>query len=140
MARLIGRTFGPDERESVAREFADRHNVTLILKGTRTLVTAPGHPVFLNTTGNPGLSTGGSGDTLTGMLVALRAQGLSLFDAARLGVWLHGHAADLALAERGCEEGLTPTLLCMNLGAALVSLRSHAVVGDGLVERSRVLQ
>ncbi|MCE0498840.1 MAG: NAD(P)H-hydrate dehydratase [Methylacidiphilales bacterium] len=136
MARLLGRSFGAEERESVAREFADRHNVTLVLKGTRTLVTAPGQPIFINTTGNPGLSTGGSGDTLTGILAALLAQGLAPIDAARLGVWLHGHAADLVLGERGCEEGLTPTLLSANLGAALVSLRAQAVAVDGLIERA----
>jgi hydroxyethylthiazole kinase-like uncharacterized protein yjeF len=135
MARLIGRKFSPDERESVAREFVDKHNVTLVLKGTRTLITAPGQPFFINTTGNPGLSTGGSGDTLSGILGALLAQGLSPLDAARLGVWLHGHAADLVLAERGCEEGLTPTMLSAHLGAALVSLRRQAVAPAGLLDK-----
>jgi len=138
MARLIGRKFSPDERESVAREFVDQHQVTLVLKGIRTLITAPGQPFFINTTGNPGLSTGGSGDTLSGILGALLAQGLSPLDAARLGVWLHGHAADLVLAERGCEEGLTPTMLSAHLGAALVSLRAQAVAPAGLLERAQV--
>jgi len=137
MARLIGRKFGPDERESVAREFVEKHHVTLVLKGTRTLITAPGQPFFINTTGNPGLSTGGSGDTLSGILGALLAQGLSPLDAARLGVWLHGHAADLVLAERGCEEGLTPTMLSAYLGKALVSLRRQAVAPAGLIERAQ---
>jgi NAD(P)H-hydrate epimerase len=137
MARLMGRKFSSDERESVAREFVDKHNVTLVLKGTRTLITAPGQPFFINTTGNPGLSTGGSGDTLSGVLGALLAQGLSPLDAARLGVWLHGHAADLILAERGCEEGLTPTMLSAHLGAALVSLRTQAVAPAGLLERAK---
>lgn len=136
MARLIGRKFDADERELVAREFVDKHNVTLVLKGTRTLITAPDQPIFINTTGNPGLSTGGSGDTLSGILGALLAQGLSPLDAARLGVWLHGHAADLVLAERGCEEGLTPTMLSAHLGAALVSLRRQAVAPVGLLERA----
>jgi len=134
MARLISRKFHADEREAVAREFVEKHNVTLVLKGTRTLVTAPDRPFFINTTGNPGLSTGGSGDTLSGILAALLAQKLSPLDAARLGVWLHGHAADLVLAERGCEEGLTPTMLSAHLGAALVSLRAQAVAPEGLVE------
>jgi hydroxyethylthiazole kinase-like uncharacterized protein yjeF len=134
MHRLIGRKFSSDERESVARDFVEKHNVTLVLKGTRTLVTAPGQPFFINTTGNPGLSTGGSGDTLSGILAALLAQGLSALDAARLGVWLHGHAADLVLAKRGCEEGLTPTMLSAHLGAALVSLRAQAVAPKGLLE------
>jgi len=137
MGRLIGRKFKPDEREAVAREFTDQHKVTLVLKGTRTLVTAPGQPLYINTTGNPGLSTGGSGDTLSGILVALLGQGLTPIDAARLGVWLHGHAADLVLAERGCEEGLTPTMLSAHLGAALVSLRRLAAPSDGLLECAR---
>lgn len=137
MARLIGRKFSPDERETVAREFTDRHNVTLVLKGTRTLVIAREEPFFINTTGNAGLSTGGSGDTLTGVIAGLLAQKLEPLDAARLGVWLHGHAADLVLAARGCEEGLTPTMLSAHLGAALVSLRAQAVLGEGLIERAK---
>jgi hydroxyethylthiazole kinase-like uncharacterized protein yjeF len=139
MSRLIGRKFGADERESVAREFVDKHNVTLVLKGTRTLIAARGQPFYINTTGNPGLSTGGSGDTLSGILGALLAQGLAPLDAARLGVWLHGHAADLVLAERGCEEGLTPTMLSSHLGTALVSLRAHAITPVGLLENARAL-
>jgi NAD(P)H-hydrate epimerase len=137
MKRLIGREFSHDERETVAREFVDRHDVTLVLKGTRTLITAPGQQLFINTTGNPGLSTGGSGDTLSGILGALLAQGLSTLDAARLGIWLHGHAADLILAERGCEEGITPTMLSAHLGDALVSLRAQAVAPTGLLERAK---
>jgi hydroxyethylthiazole kinase-like uncharacterized protein yjeF len=137
MARLIGRKFSMDERESVAREFVDQHDVTLVLKGTRTLVTARGKSFFVNTTGNPGLSTGGSGDTLSGILGALLAQGLAPLDAARLGVWLHGHAADLVLAGRGCEEGVTPTMLSAHLGQALVSLRTQAAAAAGLLERAK---
>jgi NAD(P)H-hydrate epimerase len=139
MSRLLSRKFSPDERETLAHEFVEKYQVTLVLKGTRTLVAAPGKPLVVNTTGNPGLSTGGSGDTLTGMLGALLAQKLSPYDAARLGVWLHGHAADLVLAERGCEEGLTPTMLSAKIGAALVSLRRRAVPAPGLVERAREL-
>jgi NAD(P)H-hydrate epimerase len=123
-----------DDRESVAREFSDKHNVTLVLKGTRTLIAAPGQPFYINTTGNPGLSTGGSGDALSGIIGTLLAQELSPLDATRLGVWLHGHAADIVLAERGCEEGITPTMLSAHLGAALVSLRTQAIVPAGLLE------
>jgi hydroxyethylthiazole kinase-like uncharacterized protein yjeF len=136
MGRLLGRKFHADERETVAREFVEKHNVTLVLKGTRTLVTAAGQAFHINTTGNPGLSTGGTGDTLSGIIGALLAHGLSALDAARLGVWLHGHAADLVLSERGCEEGLTPTMLSAHLGAALVSLRAQAITPPGLVERA----
>ena len=134
MHRLIGRKFSPDEREKVAAAFVKKHDVTLVLKGTRTLIAARGESVFINTTGNPGLSTGGSGDTLTGIIAGLLAQKLKPLDAARLGVWLHGHAADLALADRQCEEGLTPTMLSRHIGPALVSLRAQAGSQDGLVE------
>jgi len=140
MTRLIGRKFDTDEREAAARAFTDRYDITLVLKGTRTLIAARGESVFINSTGNPGLSTGGSGDTLSGILGALLAQGLAPLDAARLGVWLHGHAADLVLAERGCEEGITPTMLSAYLGAALVSLRAQAVAPPGLLERAKQLE
>ena len=139
MGRLLGHKFSPDERETVAREFVGKHDVTLVLKGTRTLVAARGQRLFINTTGNPGLSTGGSGDTLSGIIAGLLAQKLKPLDAARFGVWLHGHAVDLALVERGCEEGLTPTMLSAHLGAALVSLRAQANLGEGLIERAAVL-
>jgi NAD(P)H-hydrate epimerase len=140
MGRLIGRKFSPDEREAVAREFTDKYNVTLVLKGTRTLIATRGQPIWINTTGNPGLSTGGTGDTLTGIIAGLLAQKLAPLDATRLGVWLHGYAADLALADRGCEEGLTPTMLSVHLGAALVSLRGRAVLEGGLIDRSRTVK
>jgi len=139
MTRLLARKFQLDEREAVIRGFTDQYNVTVVLKGTRTLITAYKHPLFINTTGNSGLSTGGSGDTLSGIIGALLSQGISPIDTARLGVWLHGHAADLALTERGCEEGLTPTMLSAHLGAALVSLRSEAAAPIGLIERAKEL-
>lgn len=134
MARLIGRKFDLNEREGVARAFVDRYPVVLVLKGTRTLVTTRGEYLYVNTTGNQGLSTGGSGDTLTGIIAALLAQKLDPLHAACLGVWLLGHAADLVLAERGCEEGITSTMLSAHLGAALVSLRAKAIVQPGLLE------
>jgi NAD(P)H-hydrate epimerase len=137
MARLRGRKFSADDRESVAREFVEKHNVTLVLKGTRTLVAAPGQKLFYNTTGNPGLSTGGSGDTLSGIIGGVLAQGLAPLDAARLGVWIHGHAADLALSGRDTEEGVTPTMLADHLGAALASLRYQAAPRPGLIERAK---
>ena len=125
MARLIGGKVEKTERERVARQFVGEHGVTLVLKGTRTIVTAPNAPLWLNSTGNPSLSAGGSGDTLGGIMGGLLAQGLKPLEAARLGVWLHGHAADLLLARRGAEEGATATLLSATIGAALVSLRQQ---------------
>lgn len=80
--------------------WAAHHDVCLVLKGHRTLVT-DGVQTEENETGNPGMATGGSGDVLTGMVVALPGQGLSPWDAARLAVHVHGRAGDLAAASLG---------------------------------------
>ena len=93
------------DRERIAQEFAKKYRVVLALKGHRTVVANYDGTLFVNETGNPGMATGGSGDVLTGMITGLLGQKLSLFDAARLGVYLHGLAGDLAAKERG-EIGL----------------------------------
>ncbi|MEM1057705.1 MAG: NAD(P)H-hydrate dehydratase [Verrucomicrobiota bacterium] len=127
MSRLLGDApVDPERRAEIARDFAEEHRVILVLKGTRTVVAAPGRPVCFNTTGNSGLSTGGSGDTLTGIITALLAQKLTAWDAARLGVWLHGHAADLALQRLGSEEALLPRDVTAALGPAIAGLRLKA--------------
>jgi ADP-dependent NAD(P)H-hydrate dehydratase len=82
-------------REELAVRFALEHSVVLVLKGHETIVT-DGERVYLNTTGNPGMATGGAGDVLAGLIGALVAQGLEAFAAAQLGVYLHGLAGDLA--------------------------------------------
>lgn len=83
------------DREGLAVRFAAEQGVLLVLKGHHTLVT-DGRRLYRNTTGNPGLATGGTGDVLTGMIAALMGQGLEPFTAAQLGVHLHGLAGDLA--------------------------------------------
>ena len=99
--RLIGReTIGAQERESLARELAQRTGAVVVLKGHRTVIT-DGKDVSLNPTGNPGMATGGTGDVLTGIITALICQGLSPYDAARMGAYVHGLAGDLAAAELG---------------------------------------
>ena len=104
-ARLAGEKCGEsdDSRITHAAELAQQGgagNVIVVLKGHRTVVT-DGKKHSLNTTGNAGMATGGTGDCLTGMIVALVAQGLEPFDAARLGAHVHGLAGDLAAAELG---------------------------------------
>jgi ADP-dependent NAD(P)H-hydrate dehydratase len=89
-----------DLQERQAVELAGRCGIVIVLKGHRTLVT-DGHDQSHNTTGNPGMATGGTGDVLTGIITALLCQGLSAFDAARLGAHVHGLAGDLAAAELG---------------------------------------
>lgn len=108
-ARLLGTDTAAvqSDRIGAVRRAAERWGAVVALKGARTLICeGPGSQerrphVAINTTGNPGMATGGSGDSLTGIIGALIAQGLAVFDAARLGVYLHGRAGDLAAAEKG---------------------------------------
>ncbi len=99
MGRLLG--IGTAEvqadRPAAARRAAAASGAVVVLKGSLTLIAAPGGGLHVNPTGNPGMASGGSGDVLTGILGALLAQGLEALDAARLGVYLHGLAGDLAL-------------------------------------------
>ena len=95
-------------------------NLVIVLKGHETLIT-DGHACARNTTGNPGMASGGSGDVLTGVITALKCQGLSAFEAAHLGVYVHGLAGDLAVAELG-QVSLIATDLVQFLPAAFQSL------------------
>jgi ADP-dependent NAD(P)H-hydrate dehydratase len=96
-ARLVFTDIGTVQakRQELAVQFAAEHGVVLVLKGHESIVT-DGKQLYINTTGNPGMATGGSGDVLTGIIAALVGQGLSAFDAALLGVYVHGLAGDLA--------------------------------------------
>jgi NAD(P)H-hydrate epimerase len=98
--------------------------VTLLFKGSRTIVAEQQHPISYNTTGNPGMATGGMGDVLTGVCAALIAQKLSLYDAARVGAWICGRAAELAIFNgNASEESLLPRDVLDNLGRAFRELR-----------------
>ena len=99
-ARLIGKKLDDEARNDAAVQLAARCRIVVVLKGHRTLVT-DGRRSTVNTTGNPGMATGGSGDVLTGLITALICQKLDPFDAARLGVYLHGLAGDLAADNLG---------------------------------------
>jgi len=119
MARLVGRTVAEVQanRIDVAVRYAQSHNVIVVLKGHRTLVAAPDGRVFINSTGNPGMATGGSGDVLTGAIAAWLAQLAEPIDACVLAVYLHGLAGDLAARRRG-EAGLTSGDILKHLGEA----------------------
>lgn len=122
MARLDPKANDRTRRETV-EAFTARWPHVLLLKGARTLIGQQGQPLSYNTTGSPGMATGGMGDILTGVCAGLTGQGLSLYDAARLGSWLCGRAAEIAVTT-GCEseESLTPTGLLQNLGRAFSDL------------------
>lgn len=96
------------ERAAVARAFAKGHGNVLLLKGRPTVVATPEGECFLNPTGNTGLATGGSGDVLTGLIAGFAAGGASLEDAAILGAYLHGWAAEVFARDRA-ERALTPS-------------------------------
>ena len=108
MARLVKTSTKElqGDRVGAAKNFAQKNGVYLALKGARTIIAEPNGNVYINPTGNPGMASGGSGDVLTGMIAGLAAQGYTLSEAVRLGVFLHGYSADLAGEEIG-EISLT---------------------------------
>ena len=133
MARLVGKTIPEVEadREGIARAYATEHHITLVLKGWRTLIAHADGRIAVNTTGNPGLAKGGSGDILTGIAAAMLAQyggknGEDAAEAVEAAVYLHGLAADFAVAERD-EHTLLATEVCGHLDQAF---RFHATQHD----------
>ncbi len=121
MKRLFPKEKG--SRARTAAHFCSRFPVTLLLKGSRTIVAQRGRPLSYNTTGNPGMATGGMGDVLTGVCAGLLGQGLSLYDAARIGAWLCGRAAEIAIFNNGqSEQSLLPRDVLNHLGDAFKEL------------------
>jgi len=93
-------------REQLAEALMDKYQSIVVMKGADTIVALSAEAAYINTTGNPGMATAGSGDVLTGVITSLAGQGLSPEDAARAGVFIHGLAGDLAADHFG-EYGLT---------------------------------
>jgi NAD(P)H-hydrate epimerase len=120
MARLAGKTIPEIEadREGIARSYATEHHITLVLKGWRTLIAHADGRIAVNTTGNAGLAKGGSGDILTGIVAAMLSQYKDHpAEAVEAAVYLHGLAADFAVAE-GDEHTLLATDVCNHLDKA----------------------
>jgi ADP-dependent NAD(P)H-hydrate dehydratase / NAD(P)H-hydrate epimerase len=111
-------------RIEIVREFTAEFPTALLLKGSRTLVGQSGKPMAYNSTGSPGLATGGSGDVLTGVCAALLARNIPAYDAGRLGAWLCGRAAELAVNHLS-EESMLPSDLFSYLGSAFRELRNN---------------
>ena len=110
LRRLVGEWDSPEERLAKAAALAER-----------TRVVSPDGQATFNTTGNPGMATGGSGDVLTGLLTGLLASGYGAFEAARLGVWLHGRAGDLAASRYG-QNGMNSRDIADCLGEAFLAV------------------
>ncbi len=102
MSRLLGIGINKiqGERKKIAKGFAKRYRLTLALKGHKTIVADYNGNLYVNSTGNPGMSSAGSGDVLTGIIAAFLGQGLGAFNSAKYAVYLHGLAGDLAAKEK----------------------------------------
>lgn len=126
MARLVGCTVEDlqADRMGIAKDFARRHQVYVVLKGYRTLIVTPDEKVFVNPTGCPGMATGGTGDVLAGMLGAWLAQLLDAEAACKLAVYLHGSAGELADADSG-EVSMTAGDLVEHIGDAILEVTAR---------------
>ncbi len=121
--RLFSEHNSEYERRITAIQKAKELNCIIVLKGHKTFIT-DGIQTFENTTGNSGLAKGGSGDALTGMITSFLAQGYTTLEAAKLGVYLHGLAADITLQSQS-EESMLITDVIENIGLAFKSLNSE---------------
>lgn len=115
--RLFGETKDSFDKIELAIKKSKELNVIIVLKGQHTLITSPQEPFYINSTGNPGMARGGTGDVLTGVILGLLAQGYSSIEASVIGVYLHGRAGDIAAANY-TQYGMTTSDLIDSLGAA----------------------
>lgn len=122
--RLAGKTSDSFSRLKRQIEFSTNYKCIIVLKGAHTSLTAPDGRVWFNSTGNPGMATGGSGDVLTGMILSLLAQGYNPLDAALTGVFLHGLAGDEAAA-KSCMESLIASDIIREIGTAYNKIREY---------------
>ena len=121
--RLFGISENGYQRHLKQIEMAQKYSVFIVLKGAHTSIATPDGYCFFNITGNPGMATPGSGDVLTGIIVSLLAQGLSPFQAACAGVWLHGQAGDFAARKKG-QQALIARDIIKNIGKTFVKLNN----------------
>ena len=116
--RLFGKTKNDMERFELQKSLSIKHHFFILLKGANTCITSPDGNAYFNSTGNPGMATGGSGDVLTGIITGLLAQGYNSLEASTLGVFIHGLSGDIAVQGTCSEESLVAGDLVENLGKA----------------------
>jgi NAD(P)H-hydrate epimerase len=119
--RLVGKWSDSFERLRLQKELSARFNIIVVVKGAHTTITDPLGNSWFNSTGNPGMATAGSGDVLTGIILGLLAQGYLPVEAAKLGVYLHGLAGDIAADERGFDSLIAGDII-ENIGKAFKKL------------------
>ena len=124
MARMVNSSAAEINRDraAIARRFSEQYNVITVLKGAGTIIAEPSGDIYINSTGNPGMASGGTGDVLTGMIAGLIAQRCPSPDAAIAGVFLHGLAGDLAAKDRG-EAGLIAGDVIEKIPEAIKSMK-----------------
>ena len=120
--RLAGPSANSFDRLQIQLQFSARYKVIVVCKGAHTCITFPNGEVYFNSTGNPGMATGGSGDVLTGIILGLLAQNYSPEEAAIIGVYLHGLSGDLA-AEKFGQQALIAGDIIEQMGKAFLQLR-----------------
>ena len=121
--RLFGKTKNNFERNDLQRNFSKKYNIYIVLKGAHTCISTPEGKCYFNSTGNPGMATGGSGDVLTGILTSLLSQGYNSLETSILGVYLHGLTGDIALSDTVSQESLIASDLIENIGKAFNEMR-----------------
>ncbi|HHZ02611.1 MAG TPA: NAD(P)H-hydrate dehydratase [Tissierellia bacterium] len=126
MARLIKKDIKYVRKDIIKKslDFSMQYNVYLVLKGARTVIACPDGQVYINTTGNPGMATAGSGDVLTGLIASLIGQGFEIKNALKTAVYIHGLAGDIGAAHLG-ECSLTAGTIIEYLPEAIMSINKR---------------
>lgn len=120
--RLFGKSVTDEERLKRAINQSKMYNITIVLKGHYTMMIRPDGKVYINSSGNPGMATAGSGDVLTGMIAGLIAQGYSPDNSVWMGVYIHGRAGDLAAQKLG-QNSLIASDIINNIGSAILDIK-----------------